>query len=248
MRIRRFMEFVHKLWVDPQLTDSSAGSRGGRADRQSALDAIDRRMMERCIVLSRRAAAEGEMPFAALICRGEEILAEVTNRARCSGDATRHPEIVAVSEAQRMLGHKRLTGCTLYSNVEPCAMCCWPIRETGVSRVVFSIKSPHFGGLSRWNVLGDLAITNIMRGYFRKPPQIVAGLLLNEAAQVWREWRPRLWSVMSAEIEPILPAVQVIAGAVGPRAQACTAGAEYSRQVHRARKALGPRRSTVIAM
>jgi tRNA(adenine34) deaminase len=78
-------------------------------------------------------------------------------------------------------------------------MCSWPIRETGVSRVVFSIKSPHFGGLTRWNVLGDLGITNIMRGYFRKPPQIVAGLLLHEAAQVWREWRPLLWRVMSAK-------------------------------------------------
>jgi tRNA(adenine34) deaminase len=190
------MDFFNKLWLDPRLTDSSAG---GRSARQSALDAIDRKMMRRCIALSRQAAAAGEMPFAALICRGEEILAEVTNETRCCGDATRHPEMVAVSEAQRVLGHRRLTGCTLYSNVEPCAMCSWPIRETGVSRVVFSIKSPHFGGLSRWNVLGDLGISNIMRGYFRKPPNIVAGLLLNEAAQVWREWRPRLWSAMSAK-------------------------------------------------
>jgi len=176
-------------------------------------------MMERCIALSRRAAAEGEMPFAALVCRGGEILTEATNQVRRCGDATRHPEITAVSEAQRVLGHKRLTGCTLYSNVEPCAMCSWPIRETGVSRVVFSIKSPHFGGLSRWNVLGDLGITNIMRGYFRKPPQIVAGLLLHEAAEVWREWRPRLWSVMSGQIEPTRAAVQVIAGPVTARAR-----------------------------
>ena len=209
MCIRSFVEFFNKLWLDPQLTDSSAAARAGRTARQSALDAIDRKMMERCIALSRRAAAEGEMPFAALICRGETILAEVTNQARSSADATRHAEMVAVSEAQRVLGHKRLTGCTLYSNVEPCAMCSWPIRETGVSRVVFSIKSPHVGGLSRWNVLGDLGITTIRRGYFRRPPQIVTGLLLHEAEEVWREWRPRLWSAMARSTDQ--------AGATGVR-------------------------------
>ena len=235
------MDFFNKLWLDPRLTDSSASALGGRAAKQSSRDAIDRKMMERCIALSRRAAAEGEMPFAALICRGEEILAEVTNQVRCCGDATRHPEMVALSEAQRVLGHKRLTGCTLYSNVEPCAMCSWPIRETGISRVVFSIKSPHFGGLSRWNVLGDLGISNIMRGYFRKPPQILGGLLLHEAAQVWREWRPLVWSAIErkAQIEPIHPAVQAVSGPVRARAQKA---APRAANVTRLRRALRPRR------
>jgi tRNA(adenine34) deaminase len=238
------MEFVNKLWVDPQLTDSSAGTCVGRTARQSAVEAIDRKMMERCIALSRRAAADGEMPFAALICRGEEILAEATSQVRCSGDATRHPEMVAVSEAQRVLGHKRLTGCTLYSNVEPCAMCAWPIRETGVSRVVFSISSPHFGGLSRWNVLGDLGITNIMRGYFRKPPQVVAGLLLNEAAKVWREWSPLLWSAIErdARIEPMRPKVQAATASARARARK---GALQVSNVMRARKTLRPRRPAI---
>jgi len=249
MRIGRFIEFVNKLWVAPQLTDSSAKAPLGRAARQSALDAIDRKMMQRCIALSRQAAAAGEMPFAALICRGEEILAEVTNQARCCADATRHPEMVALSDAQRVLGHKRLTGCTLYSNVEPCAMCSWPIRETGISRVVFSIKSPHFGGLSRWNVLGDLGITNIMRGYFRKPPQVVAGLLLNEAAQVWREWRPRLWRLMSAKVELTHSAVEAISGAAKARTRKPALHLPNIRTNSvRARKALRPRRSAAIVM
>jgi tRNA(adenine34) deaminase len=244
MCIRSFMDFFNKLWLDPRLTDSSAGARGGRAAQQSALEAIDRKMMERCIALSRRAAADGEMPFAALICRGEGILVEATNQVRCCGDATRHAEMVALSEAQRALGHKRLTGCTLYSNVEPCAMCSWPIRESGVSRVVFSIKSPLFGGLSRWNVLGDLGISNVMRGYFRKPPQIVGGVLLHEAAQVWREARPLLWNAMEreAQIEPIRPAVLPVSGPAKARAQKRALRAS---NVSRVQKALRPRRPAI---
>jgi tRNA(adenine34) deaminase len=239
--MRSFMDFFNKLWLDPRLTDSSAGARGGRA---ASRDATDRKMMERCIALSRRAAAEGEMPFATLICRGEEILAEVANQVRCSGDATRHAEMVAVSEAQCVLGHKRLTGCTLYSNVEPCAMCSWPIRETGVSRVVFSIMSPHFGGSSRWNVLEDLGISNVMRGYFRKPPKIVAGLLRDEAAEVWREWRPLLWRAMArdARIEPLRPAVQGISDPAKARAQR---RALQASNVTRLRKALRPPRPAI---
>lgn len=32
-------------------------------------------------------------------------------------------------------------------------MCSFAIRETRIGRVVFSIKSPMMGGLSKWNVL-----------------------------------------------------------------------------------------------
>ena len=152
------------------------------------------------LALGEARLAPPDVPIGAVVLDPSgQLLAGARNERERRGDPTAHAEVLALREAAARVGTWRLTGCTLYSNVEPCAMCSWPIRETGVSRVVFSITSPHFGGLSRWNVLGDLGITSIMRGYFRKPPQIVAGLLLNEAAQVWREWRPRLWNAMSAK-------------------------------------------------
>ena len=158
--------------------------------------AHDIMIMRRCIELSRSAARQGELPFASILCRGGEVVAEVMNRAAADRDVTRHAELLAVSQAQRALGRRRLRRCTIYSNVEPCIMCSMPIRETGIRRVVFAIKSPVMGGFSRWNVLGDARLSRAMPFYFRRPPEVVAGLLAAEAEKVWREWRPLLWKAI----------------------------------------------------
>jgi tRNA(Arg) A34 adenosine deaminase TadA len=96
--------------------------------------------MARCIELSRTAL--GELSFASIIYKDGSVITETTNRVSLDNDVTRHAEMVAISTAQQVLGRKRLTGCTFYSNVEPCVMCALALRETGVSKVVFSIESP----------------------------------------------------------------------------------------------------------
>ena len=107
---------------------------------QFAIEAIDIRMMRRCIELSRIATTQGEFPFAALICSKDgTVLAEATNRVARDRDVTRHAELLAVSEAQKVLGQAGLAECTIYSNLEPCVMCSFPIRESRIGRVVFGI-------------------------------------------------------------------------------------------------------------
>lgn len=85
--------------------------------------------------------------------RDNEVVVATTNQVVQNADVTRHAELIALSEAQKTLGTKNLSACTLYTIVEPCAMCSFAIRETRIGRVVFSIKSPMMGGLSKWNVL-----------------------------------------------------------------------------------------------
>src|SRR3954470_13996162 len=88
-------------------------------------------MMARCIALARASIGQGELPFAALVCKNGVVVAEAANRVAREGNVTRHAELLALSDAQRRLKSKRLKGCTLYSVVEPCPMCAFPIRETG---------------------------------------------------------------------------------------------------------------------
>lgn len=196
MRAADVARYIVDLWLAPRVANASASIRGSSVDTVSAASAKDREMMARCIELSRIAMHSGELPFASVICKDGNVVAEATNRVSRDHDVTRHAELVAMSEAQQVLGRRRLTGCTLYSNVEPCAMCSLPLRESGVGRVVFSIKSPLMGGYSRWNVLGDDKLSTVMAGYFRKPPVVVAGLLMQEAEAVWRDWNPLFWSVI----------------------------------------------------
>jgi tRNA(adenine34) deaminase len=154
---------------------------------------IDLKMMRRCIELSAFAVTERELPFGCVICCDGEILAEATNRVVRDADVTRHAEILAVSEAQKRLGRTDLSDCTLYTTVEPCPMCSFPMREARIGRVVFAISSPMMGGLSKWNLLGDNEISNTMPEAFGPAPEVSAGLLYREAAAVWRNWNPIYW-------------------------------------------------------
>jgi len=165
---------------------------------QFAIEAIDIRMMRRCIELSRIGTTQGEFPFAALICSKDgTVLAEATNRVARDRDVTRHAELLAVSEAQKVLGQAGLAECTIYSNLEPCVMCSFPIRESRIGRVVFGIRSPMMGGFSRWNVLGDRVISKHMPEYFSAAPEILPGLLAEEAEKVWTDWSPAIWEIIT---------------------------------------------------
>jgi tRNA(adenine34) deaminase len=155
--------------------------------------AIDLKMMRRCVELSAVAVDRHELPFACVVCRDGEIVAEAINRVVQDGDVTKHAEILAISAAQTILGRSDLSDCTIYSNVEPCPMCSFPIRETRIHRVVYAISSPMMGGFSKWNVLGDNEISNVMPEVFGDKPEVAAGLQYREAAAVWRKWNPVFW-------------------------------------------------------
>src|SRR5258705_1584651 len=154
---------------------------------------LDLHMMARCIELSRDSIAAGELPFGCVICHHEEVVTEATNRVARYGDVTRHAEMVAMSEAQRVLGTKRLSRCTLYTNVEPCAMCCYCIRETRMRKLVYAIRSPIMGGHSKWKILQDKEISGVIPEVFGRVPEIAGAVMLEEAEAVWRGVGPTIW-------------------------------------------------------
>jgi tRNA(adenine34) deaminase len=192
MCIHHVTRFMTGLLRSPQ--EETVGAQQERP--LSAGEKLDLDMMGRCIELSKQAAAHRELPFAAMICDGDEVLTEVTNHVFRRSDVTQHAEFLAVSEAQRAYGRKRLANCTIYSNVEPCVMCSMSIREAGLARVVFAIRSAYMGGYSKWNVLEDGGMSSATRGYYRKPPVVVTGLMMQEAEKVWRNWNPIMWTVI----------------------------------------------------
>ena len=162
----------------------------------TARQATDISMMERCIALAKTGTQRGEFPFACVIVKDGQVIAETTNLVAQDGDVTRHAELVAVSLAQKALGSKDLSGCTLYTTVEPCAMCSFPIRETRISRVVYAIGSPLMGGDSKWDVLGDPEMSRVMPEAFGEAPEVVRGLMRREAGKMWRDWNPLIWGVI----------------------------------------------------
>jgi tRNA(adenine34) deaminase len=158
--------------------------------------ATDKAMMARCIELSRIAVSKGEYPFGTVIALDGQIVAEGINSCIRDGDVTRHAEIIALSHAQKTGGRERLRRYTLYSNIEPCAMCAYCIREAWVSRVVYALGSPVMGGLSKWNVLRDDGLSDRIPEIFGAVPEVISGVLLHEAQQAWRDWSPFAWEMI----------------------------------------------------
>jgi len=181
---------------DQPVRGSIRREKRGNAIMEMSCDATDEAMMARCIELSRIAVSKGEYPFGTVIALDGQIVAEGINSCIRDGDVSRHAEIIALSQAQRTVGRERLRRYTLYSNIEPCAMCAYCIREAWVSRVVYALDSPVMGGLSKWNVLRDDGLSDRIPEIFGAAPEVVSGVLLREAQQAWRDWSPFAWEMI----------------------------------------------------
>jgi tRNA(adenine34) deaminase len=156
----------------------------------------DNAMMLRCIELSRIAVGKGEYPFGTVIALGGKIVAEAINRTTRQGDVTRHAEVIALSQVQQTITRERLRHCTLYTNIEPCAMCSYCIREAWIGRVVYALSSPVMGGMSKWNILRDDEMSGRMPEVFGAVPEVVSGVRVLEAQQSWRDWSPVAWQMI----------------------------------------------------
>jgi len=103
--------------------------------------------MRRALALAAEAAAAGDVPVGAVITRGAEIVAEAANAMRAGCDPTAHAEMEAIRAAARALGRERLTDCTLWVTLEPCAMCAGAIAHARLARLCYAAADPKGGGV-----------------------------------------------------------------------------------------------------
>ena len=116
----------------------------------------DERYMQLAIEQAEEAARCGEEPIGALVVQGERILAADRNRREELRDASAHAEILVIRQAGQLLGGWRLSGCTLYVTLEPCAMCAGAMVQARIDRLVFGAADPKAGAAGTlYNIVGD---------------------------------------------------------------------------------------------
>lgn len=138
--------------------------------------APDEPYIRRCIELARRARVTGDAPVGAVIVLDGRIVAEGIECVRARRDVTGHAEIAAVRAACDRLGTLDLTGCTLYTSVEPCVMCAYAIRLARVSRVVAGARSSD----AEWATNGWRVLTRADILPDRPPPSVTRDVLGRE--------------------------------------------------------------------
>ncbi len=89
---------------------------------------------------------ECEVPIAAVVVAGDEIVGVGVNRREVDNDPTAHAEVVAIRDAAKRLGRWNLSECELFVTLEPCVMCGGAIVYSRIRRVVFGAWDKRFGG------------------------------------------------------------------------------------------------------
>ena len=121
----------------------------GDSDAETIAEDADERWMRAALAQAREAAGRfDEVPVGAVVVsESGGLLAAAGNRTRTDCDPTAHAEVVALREAARRAGAFRLTGATVYSTIEPCAMCAGALVQARVRRLVYGARDERAGAV-----------------------------------------------------------------------------------------------------
>lgn len=151
-----------------------------------AQTAADAKLMQVALGLAREAYAAGEVPVGAVLVNGSgEIIGRGRNRVEALGDATAHAEMEAL-RAQEPGGRSeegwRRGGCTLYTTLEPCAMCFSAASLARVRRIVYGAPDHRLGACGTWI---DLQATSHP---FHTLDDVTSGVCASEAAALMKDF------------------------------------------------------------
>jgi len=105
----------------------------------------DEKWMSYAIEEAIKAEKNGEVPVGAVLVKNGNLLAKAHNQSIQNFDATAHAEIQLIRLAGKMQRNYRLTGCSLYVTLEPCAMCFGAIVHARIDSLIFGAKDLKFG-------------------------------------------------------------------------------------------------------
>src|SRR4051794_28460102 len=88
------------------------------------------------------AAASGELADGAVAVVDEAMVANARASVATSGDPTAHAVMNAIRGAARRLGRVSLSGVTVFSMVEPCAMCVGALLQSDADGLVYALRDP----------------------------------------------------------------------------------------------------------
>jgi len=141
----------------------------------------DLEAMQAALTEARLAAEAGEVPIGAVLVHDGEIIARGQNRVVRDNDPTAHAEIVALREAAKILANYRLTACSIFATLEPCAMCAGAMIHARLDRLVFAAADPKAGACG--SVLAVLNHTQL-----NHKMAVEQGILADESAALLRSF------------------------------------------------------------
>lgn len=107
----------------------------------------DEEFMREALAEAELARAEGEVPIGAIVVLDGEIKGRGHNAVIQNSDPTAHAEIMAMRDAAKTVSNYRLTDATIYSTIEPCAMCAGAMVHARVAKLVYGATDEKAGAV-----------------------------------------------------------------------------------------------------
>jgi len=140
--------------------------------------------MREALALAREAEAAGEVPVGAVVVIASEVVGRGRNSPIALRDPTAHAEMLALRDAAATLGNYRLEQATVYTTLEPCAMCAGALVAARVERLVFATRDLRFGGVRSKFRIADSELLN-------HRVEIVEGVLAVECVDLLKDFFQR---------------------------------------------------------
>ncbi len=140
---------------------------------------IDYKWMDRALAQAKLAGKD--VPVGSVLVLGDELLAEAHNQKEATQDPTDHAEIAVIRKATARLKNWRLTDATLYTTLEPCAMCAEAIIQCRIARLVFGAYDPKSGAVGS-------AFNLFVIGRIYPLPEIVGGIKEEDCQALLRQF------------------------------------------------------------
>lgn len=122
-----------------------------------------------------KAAMENEVPVGAVVVKDGVILSRAHNRCEQDKSMIEHAEFLAMKEAASKLDG-RLTGCTLFVSLEPCAMCAGAAINYRLSSLVFGAYSEKTGCCG--------SVADLTDHWFLHTVETIGGIREKEASEL----------------------------------------------------------------
>lgn len=114
----------------------------------------EERYMKFAFHLAKKSYRLGEIPVGAVIVLNGKVIGYGYNLKETLKDATEHAELRALKMAAKTLGTYHLEGATMYTTLEPCAMCAGAMILFRIDRLIIGAKSHRMGAAgSNLNIL-----------------------------------------------------------------------------------------------
>jgi tRNA(adenine34) deaminase len=137
---------------------------------------FDNIFMEAALAQARLAYDKNEIPVGAVVAHNQtgSIISSAHNLVETASNATFHAEILAINQACELLNSKYLMDCSIYTTLEPCAMCAGAIAFAKLSRLYYAAPDEKQGAVEH-----NIRFFNSPSCFYH--PQIYPGFCAHEA-------------------------------------------------------------------